>query len=183
MRFDRIANIFIILTLIFQSCSKTVFPTRDSQSTLQHPSALNGEYKNISLDSTVPNNTLWTVLTEKPGPHGFKPGNAQPQSYIRLTAKNDHKVMAELYSDSGLLDKKVLKGSIDKNAFRLKKRVRYFGLPFLYMTLSHYKLQLSKDDRNRLWVDIADAHGGMALFLSGGSTDEYSFTYEKRVIF
>ena len=169
-----------ITAIILQSCAKAVFPTHNNQSGIAHPSGLNGVYQNLSLDTTEPNNTLWTVLSKKPGPHGFKATGIRSLSYTRLTAISSRKLLVEWYSDSALLGNKILKGSIDSGAFRIKKRGRYFGFPFIYMILSHYQLMLSKDSSNNLVVDVADGHGGMVFILSGGDTNEFTFTYKKQ---
>jgi hypothetical protein len=166
----------IVSCLVLQSCTKTVFPTNTKAPVLRHPAELNGRYKNISPDTSVKNNSLWTVITKKPGPLGYKPLFNEPSAYVELIAKSERQIIARFYVDSILRAERRLKGKVSGNSFRLKKRNRYFGIPVLYMTISHYHIQFQKID-GQLLIDVADAYGGMVLIFAGGNTYDYRFNY------
>jgi len=170
--------ILILSAVMLQSCTRWTFPNHANLTAVPDPSVLNGAYSNLSLDTSESNNTLWTVLTKKPGPHGYKPGISNQQSFVLLTAKDSRHLIVELYNNSVLSSRKILKGRVEDNYFRPKKRTRYFGLPFIYMSLSHYQLRLGKDFSGKLLVDVADGHGGMVFILAGGDTNEFSFPYQ-----
>jgi hypothetical protein len=164
--------------LLLQGCGKLAFPEKTGAVTMLHASALDGIYQNRSIDTKVPNNTLWAVIVRKAGEPGFKPDFSQNNLSVKLQAAGKKRIIAQLYEESRLIDQRELKGRIeDSTAFRLRQRNHNRGVPFFYMKLTSYGYRLRKDDKGRLVVDVVDSKGKMIFILSGGETDHYSFSY------
>jgi hypothetical protein len=168
----------IIITLFVQACAPLKYPKRNDLVGLKtDPAKINGEYKNMASDSTP---SIWSVLTKNYSYPGFDSVFDIPNATVRFTAKNKRTILAQFYVDSTLREEKVLKGRLRGNYFRRRTRFTYFGIPFIIMKYSEYKLQFSRQISGRLNIDVAAGIAGSFLFFAAGNDQDYNFVYESR---
>ena len=123
---------------------------------------------------------MWSVLTKNYKQYSFSHEYDYPNSYVQLKALNNKRLVATLYIDTNRIDQKVFKGKLKNDYFSVRRKVKYFGLPFFYLKSSDYKLQLSKDRNNRLLIDGVNGRFGWILIMTAGNNDHYNFIFEAK---
>lgn len=187
------------------SCGRVAYPKAATPVPITSTADLDGIYLNSPADSSARPQSLWSVLTRRPGrkpdPSALiHPGTTgftydhdslgQPRflgyrsslNYsVQLKSTGKRKIIARLYHDSTLVGKRKLKGKVADNLFRSNTRTRSVGVPFIYWRLSHYGLRFRTDSTRQLLVDIADSNGGMVFIFSGGSTAFSTAGYQRKL--
>ena len=170
--------ILIVLALLTQSCATIKYPkTRSTVDLTQDLSVVNGDYNNIGYDTIHSQISIWSVLKKNYNYPGFSSTYDFPNSFVRLTAQGDKRILAQLYVNNKLSEQKTLKGRVKDNRFVLRRKVRWYGLPFLFLWYSDYKLQLSKDTTKVLFIDGINGRATWILIFGGGSNEEYNFKF------
>lgn len=182
---DMVKNYLLLLLLLslLASCAKIDYPERTQllpvRSTGDAP--INGKYKNMGSDTSWGRPfTLWTALTlhtKQFIPDSLLP---YPDAVVELQLQRRRKLSARLINDTQLIAERILKGRIRDGYFTVRRKVRYFGLPFLYLRYSDYKVQLGSDNKRQLLVDAVSSRFGWIFIMSAGTADQYHFQFEKK---
>ncbi len=120
--------------------------------------------------------TLWQVLTADLKKGVTYAPNKFENSDVEITFTNKNMV-AKLFLADSLIAIKKLKGNIKNTFFTSKKRIKYFGFPFLYVRYQTYQLAFAIDDKNNLLVHSASDQFGWILLLHAGYLDQKDFSY------
>ena len=169
----------IAIWILSQSCASIKYPERQDILNLEsNTSILNGDYKNFNRDTSFSQTALWAVLTKNYNYPQFSSSYDIPNSFVRLTARNDKSILAQLYIDTALSEERILKGRIKDNRFVLRRKVKCFGLPFVFLWYSDYKLQLTKDQNRSLFIDGINGRATWIFIFAGGMNDEHHFKFQ-----
>jgi hypothetical protein len=176
-----IACIFSVLFLL--SCSDKDFPKSDHLLPLSksNSSSLNGHYRNYSNDTSLTEKiTLWNVITPRKKMYAYDTSTTYKSANVELFLKNNKTLIARLYNEDKLINEKKFKGRIKDGYFSSRRRINYFGLPFLYLTYFDYKFQIGKDSSNTLLIDAGNGRFGWILIMTGGNTETYNFKFQPK---
>ncbi|MEO6454598.1 MAG: hypothetical protein ABIN97_11015 [Ginsengibacter sp.] len=141
-------------------------------------SALNGDYKNFNSDTSFSQISLWAVLTKNFNYPQFSNSYDIQNSFVRITTRNNKKILAQLYIDTVLSEQKFLKGNIKNDRFVLRRKVKCYGLPFIFLWYSDYKFQITKDHNNCLFIDGINGRATWIFIFSSGMNDEHHFKFQ-----
>ncbi|MBL7747420.1 MAG: hypothetical protein JNM19_08360 [Chitinophagaceae bacterium] len=181
---DMVKNYLLLLLLsLLASCAKIKYPERTQllPVTSTGDAPINGKYKNMGSDTSWGRPfTLWTALTlhtKQFIPDSLLP---YPDAVVELQLQRRRKLNARLINDTQLIEERILKGRIRDGYFSVRRKVRYVGLPFLYLRYSDYKVQLGSDNNRHLLVDAVSSRFGWIFIMSAGTADQYHFQFEKK---
>ena len=76
-------------------------------------------------------------------------------------------------------EKLILKGRVTANYFSLNRKIKFYGLPFIYFSWFDYKLQLGLDKNNELHIDGNNGRLGWVLIIAAGNKEDYNFKFRK----
>jgi hypothetical protein len=170
----------LFVSLIFQYCAPIVYPHRDNMKSLRdRAKTLDGVYVNLSTQNNGENISMWAVLTKKYQDPIFTSKYDFLNSTIKLTSHGSKRILAELIVADTIKEKLVLKGRVTDDYFSLRKKIRFYGLPFIYFAWFDYKLQLGLDSNNQLHIDGNNGRLGWILIIAAGNKEDYNFTYKK----
>ncbi len=174
---------FFLLSLILTTaCSGPKFINGDNITPLTHTnfSSINGYYKNHITDTAFTTDiSLWDALNPKRKKNylydtAVKYENAK----IEVQLKDNKTLIVKLYNGSNLIDEKKYKGKIKKGYFSVRRRIKYFGLPFLFLTYFDYKLRIGKDTSNNLVLDAMQERDAWLLVFVSGSNSQYNLKFQ-----
>jgi hypothetical protein len=97
---------------------------------------------------------------------------------IELNTKN--KITAKLFVNDRLVDEKRYKGKIKDGYFVARRRVKYFGIPFVYVSYADYQFRLGKSTSDRLHLDAVNGWFGEIFILTAGHNDYFSFQFNSK---
>jgi len=164
--------IFILLTLIVtaSSCVSIKTPKDRTIVKLDQLSKLDGVYSNFSAYGSD-SSELWTLLAtnfnrKKPSTFNFPSGH-----FVQLTANGERRILIQLYKDSVLQWNRVVKGKVKGDRFVMPRKVKWIGLPLVFLWYSDYRLQLTKAEDGSLYVDGTNTRATWVLLFTGGTTD------------
>jgi hypothetical protein len=179
MKTNYLLSIFLI-GLIFQNCASIVYPQRDNMKSLKGGlEPLDGFYANLSAQNTGDSIAMWAVLTKKYQSPEFTGKFDFSNSIVKLTSQRRRRVLAELIVADTVKETLILKGHVTDDYFSLRRKIKYFGLPFVFLTWFDYKLQLGLDNNNELHIDGNNGRLGWVFIIAAGNKEDYNFTYRK----
>ena len=170
---------YFVLVVLIAGCSRIEHPQRGGLARVKtHLSLLDGTYKNQRTDST-PHSALWTVLTQY-RTFNYDTTFSIYNSSVKLIAQNKKTILAQLYVDTSMIEQITIRGKIKGDYFVARRRIKYFGLPFIYLTYDGHKFQLAKDNSGKLILDGVSDGAGWILFFGTNSNYQYNFEYPQR---
>lgn len=135
-------------------------------------SILNGTYKNIAVNSRVPQDEFSLYLLLFKNYHWKNPFYNKPEDYdgsIKLTAISEKKIKIERFVDGKTIESKTLKGKICNNYFITKRKWRVLGVPILLGSYNESMIAISLSPNGYLNVRKAFEFTGGIIALGGNS--------------
>jgi hypothetical protein len=139
----------------------------------------NGVYDNISAQNSGDSVSMWAVLAKKYQDPVFTKKFDFVNSKIKLTSQGKKRILAELIVADTVKEKLILKGRVTANYFSLNRKIKFYGLPFIYFSWFDYKLQLGLDKNNELHIDGNNGRLGWVLIIAAGNNEDYNFKFRK----
>jgi hypothetical protein len=170
----------IFLLIVFSSCSTLKFSKNTDAIEIdkENYTKVNGNYDNNFVDtSTTLGITLWNILNAQNNVRDYNKALIYRDAKVSLFFKNDKTLYAKLYNADTVIAEKFFKGKFKNGFFLGKRKIKYFGLPFIYMTYSQYRFRIGKDKSNNLLVDKAEERFGWIFIFSAGTnfSNNYKF--------
>jgi len=177
----RIAS-FILLLATLTGCAVRPYPTREHLPIdSNHPSTLNGTYRNSPTDTGSSNKSpLWNVLWPKDKYYIYDSITAQPDESVEIIQQSNRRLLARLHKGDQVIASRLFKGKMKDNYFSVRRRMHYFGLPFVYLTHRKYKYHIGKDQANQLIIDSYYSRLKWIVVFTGGLTEDFNFYYPQR---
>lgn len=185
LRLKQYLSLVAVIVLLC-GCATLDFPERRDLISLEgNPALINGRYKNFPPDSAVKRwpvrtdfQALWAVLLKKPG-KDFSKVKWNEDAYVQLSAIGKKAILAQLFSDSTLLEEKVLKGRVKNGYFSVRTKIRVLGIPLIFFRYTNYKIQLGVGADQKL---IIDGQGNLLinlLLMGAAASNHYYFVYSR----
>lgn len=185
-QFLRTALVVLFATFLF-SCNGVKHIERSNLIDLNtNMSFLEGKYENMDPDVTKNVGyhspmSLWSVLVKKGyKTYGFEQDTFGPNSTVQLTVLSKKRVLAKLFVDTTLVAERVVKGRVKNDYFSVTRKIRYVGLPVLFMLYSNRKIELGKTEEGELIVDVSHRSLGWLVFMVAGNTEYYNLSYREK---
>ncbi len=174
-------NIFVCI--FFSSCATLKFPKTNDAIIIskENRTQINGDYHNNVLDTSttkwLKTLTLWKIINPEEKTIDSSKAVLYSNAKVHLQFENDKTLLVKLYNADTILAEKKYKGKFKDGFFLVKRKVKYFGLPFIYMRFSQYRCRIGKDISNHLIVDKAEERFGWIFIFSAGTnyTNSYKF--------
>jgi hypothetical protein len=145
----------------------------------QNTILLNGQYSNVPVPDSNTAIQLWKILSVKKPYYLFTAEDSLPDMMVQLQVINSHSIAAKLYSGTNIINELLLKGHFEENYFSVRRKIRWLGVPFIYLAFSNAKTKIGKDITGNLVVDGVRGSFGMIFIASAGNNDWYNLTYKK----
>ena len=159
-------SVVIILVTGLNGCAQLIFPKRDNLINLKtNTNSISGIYKNMPSDSSEV--TLWYLLSHQDGDDTLYTTNAENLS-VQLIVQNQYSLIAKLFDENSLIAQKKVNGKIQGDYFSVRRKIKYIGLPLIYMKESDWKLQIAKTKNGNLHIDGAFFSVKNIFIISGG---------------
>jgi len=172
--------LFVILCATQSCVSVKRIKHADAVNLKQQPAAINGTYRNRLPDDTAHKTpSLWSLLTQRPNGGQFSTAYDYPGAVVRFTSINKKRLQAQLIRDTTVVAQLILKGKTKQDYFSVRNRVKYAGVPAIYMLFSNYKLHIGRSTlQQQLYIDGVDAaFAWIALIAAGGKDDQFNYKF------
>jgi hypothetical protein len=159
----------IFLVIIFSSCSTLKFSKNKDAIVVnkENYTKINGDYYNNFIDTS--GLTLWNILNPKSKLVDRGRAVIYKNVKVHLQFENNKTLLAKLYNGDTIFIEKKYKGKFKDGFFLGRRKIKYFGLPLIYMTYSQYRFRIGKDMGNNLLVDKAEERFGWIFIFSAGA--------------
>lgn len=178
----KIKAYYFYFLIVLTSCSSLKFSKNEN--TLQvnklNYDQVNGIYFNNNLDTTLKDKTtLWSMLHSTNDKKYHNKAVVYKDEKLHLKFENKKTLFVKLYNGDSLIKEKRIKGKIKGGYFFGRRKVKYFGLPFIFVKVSQLRYRICKGVSNNLIVDIARENmAGIFIFFAGANF--YStYTFER----
>lgn len=98
---------------------------------------------------------------------------------VQISPINDKKIKVYYIKENITLDSCLLKVRLKSDALCLKRKIRSFGIPFVFFIYRERYIRLYIDDSNSLGVSTNSLDFGSILFFGNGSHEANNYTYKK----
>jgi hypothetical protein len=174
--------LFLLSLILTTACSGPKFIKRDNITPLNNTnfSSINGYYKNHTTDTAFTTDiALWDALNPKrKKTYLYDTAVKYKNAKIEVQLKDNKTLLVKLYNGSNLIDEKKYKGKIKKSYFSVRRRIKYFGLPFLFLTYFDYKFRIGKDISNNLLLDAMQERDAWLLVFVSGSNSQHNLKFQ-----
>ena len=155
-------------------------PARNDMKSLRYDlSIIDGIYENMSLQRTDSYVSLWAVLIKKSQTPSFSDKYNLANSKVRLTAQGRNKIKAELIVGDTVKEKLTLRGRVKDNYFIAKRKIVFYGLPFVFFAWYDYNLQFYLSENNELRIDGNNGRLGWIFIIAAGNKEDFNFVFTK----
>lgn len=98
---------------------------------------------------------------------------------ISIEFKNESELQVGYINDGQLIKTKTFKGEIHNGYFCFRRKIRYFGLPFIYLVYRQRDRYLGFDNQYKLVTKARRYDIANIFIFSGGGNDGYGDKYSK----
>lgn len=149
------------------------------QSLKQNNALINGEYSNAPLSDSNTVIQLWKILSVQKPYYIFKPADSLPDMMVQIEVIDSRNLRAKLYSGKILINELLLKGHFEENYFSVRRKIRWLGVPLIYLSFANAKTKIGKDTTGNLVVDGVRGGFGMIFIAAAGNNNWYNLTYKQ----